>query len=131
MHNDSFHIIPLERRINSWFALMLVLSMLGQSLLPTFAFLRLDTNPGLWNEICSSYGARKLIDEQGKQQAPAHHVDCPLCLHIVGDVVLSTASASTALHLIFLSEITLFLNPQQFFSRHIFTSQARGPPAFN
>jgi len=117
-----------------WLALWVLLAMLGQSVLPTLAYLRSDTAPELWNEICSVYGARKFAastTDTAKDHAPAKHADCPLCLHLFSDVILAKQSFSAAFHLLLLNEISIILSPRHFISQRSFAPEARGPPKIN
>jgi hypothetical protein len=128
---------PLNRnadRLSIWIALALLVAMLGQSVLPTWASMRSDTNPGLWNEICSVYGNRQIRSaeaDSSKQQTPAHHVDCPLCLHIFGDIDLATHQASATRHLLFLNAVVAVICTEPNYFSAAFRPEARGPPQFN
>lgn len=123
--------------IASW----LVLAMLGQSLLPSFAYARAAYNPEFWNEICSVAGVRRKGAETRSEAStdtnakstnvPMQHADCPLCLHLGGDIILDTPALSASMHLLFLNAI---IEPQSSYFLFLLRSlkpEARGPPAFN
>jgi hypothetical protein len=130
--------IPQEHhtsnRLPAWIALWVLLAILGQSVLPTLAYLRSDVAPSLWNEICGVYGPRQATADPSdtpKDKAPAHHADCPLCLHMFSDIILAGPNASAAFHLLFLTEFGIIADPQQFISRLSLVAEARGPPNLN
>jgi len=119
---------------SAWIAMCVVLAMLGQSLLPTLAYVRSNSNPGLWDEICSVYGVRvveKTVGAPDSDQVPGHHADCPLCLHVFNDIVLDTPTASISLQLLFLNEIRYVFALHHFTDQRSIIPEARGPPAAN
>ncbi|TDK68672.1 DUF2946 family protein [Sapientia aquatica] len=116
-----------------WFAIWVMLCLLGQSLLPSFAFAQADSNPRLWDEICSVYGARsttadKSHDADSKLPAPTHHAECPLCLHVFNDVTLSTPTAIPSFHLVLLQQLGYQAPQLASAIQPISSAQARAPP---
>ena len=105
-----------------------MLAMLGQSVLPTLAYVRSNSNPGLWDEICSVYGAREQSATPQNDQTPAHHASCPLCLHVFNDTVLDTPIAVLSLHLLLINEIRYITAPRYFTDSRKVIPDARGPP---
>ena len=108
-----------------------MIAMLGQAILPTLVYLRSNSNPGLWDEICSVYGVRQKVVAPDGDQTPAKHADCPLCLHAFNDIVLGTTVASFSLHVLFLNEISNVFALRYFTHLRSIIPEARGPPALN
>jgi hypothetical protein len=80
-------------RFTSWMVRWALLCIIGQALLPTVAYLRSNADAGLWTEICSVYGPKQVVVADGdRQPTTVPHVDCPLCLHVFNDFILSTAT---------------------------------------
>ncbi|MET3107381.1 hypothetical protein AAKU67_001550 [Oxalobacteraceae bacterium GrIS 2.11] len=116
-------------KLRTWISLWALVGLLGQAMLPTLAYLRSDSTPGLWAEICSVYGVRQNTTSDDK--VPMQHADCPLCLHIFSDVILAAADFSQPLQLLFFKEISSAAIQQQFFGRRTVTAEARAPPEFH
>lgn len=114
----------------AWLAILLLLVMLGQAVLPTMASMQAGSSPALWDEICSVYGGRQTGPDNNDPAPVGHHISCPACLHMVGDLVLATALSAIALRLFLLREVSgpSFLAALPYSLR--FTPQARAPPAF-
>jgi len=122
---------PAANKLTTWLALWLMVTMLGQALLPTVAYMRSDANPGLWDEICSVYGVRKNTVQAPSDQLPSHHADCPLCLQVFHDTILDAPLVAVTFHLLFLNQISLIAPASHPVNQRTIIPEARGPPDFN
>ena len=134
MLKSLFHIKPQQR--SAWLAMWVVICFLGQALLPTFAYTQSDSNPRLWDEICSVYGSKSINAEKqsitgsSKNSAPTSHVDCPLCLHVFNDIVIEHIALTPQFYLLLISQLSFTVAT---FTHPIWrtsTPEARGPPVF-
>ena len=126
---------PAQRRNNTlihWFALWMMVCMLGQSLLPTLVYARSASRPGLWNEICSVYGARSIstkISTELPDTPPTNsHAECPLCLQILHDVIPDQPAPRAQIQIILFRILHADSIPALLATADVFVAQARGPP---
>jgi hypothetical protein len=118
---------------SSWLAMWVLVCLLCQTLLPSFAYAQSDSNPRLWDEICSIYGSRSTLSDQStdassKNSAPSHHADCPLCLHIFNDVTLSNPTAAPNFLVLLLKQLSYKAQALTYLIQPTSITEARGPP---
>ena len=122
-------LISSANRSPVWLAMLLLLVLLGQVLLPTVASLRATSSPALWDEICSVYSERQTGAGDNHPVPNGHHVSCPACLHMVGDLILAATQPITNLRLFLLREVG---QPDVATTRPLLlrlVPQARAPPS--
>ena len=127
---QKFHRPSTASRSPAWLAVVLLLVMFGQSLLPTVASIRAGSSPALWDEVCSVYSPHVSGAASHNQGPATHQVSCPACLHMVADIIFTASQAPTVLSLILLREIS---HPNLLASSHYarrITPKARAPPYF-
>lgn len=129
--HHSSNPLTTAARFNSWLALWVMLAMLGQALLPTLGYLRSNSSPELWNEICSVVGVRQKSQSENDAPTTAPHADCPLCLQVFHGAILDTAQVSTLAVFVLLSHISFTVTEQHSFKLRAALPEARAPPEFN
>ena len=130
-----WHLTPLRKakKLTTWIATWVMLSLLCQTIIPTVAYARSDLNPGLWNEICSAYGSRQVSSDNSApgDSGSSHHADCPLCLNIFNDIIPGNSVLVPEFYLLLVNEIGNDVYFNHHFTYRATVPEARGPPIFN
>ena len=121
-------------KLTASLAMLVMVTFLCQLILPTVAYLKSNSRPNLWNEICSVDGNRNTAENKGAARpdsTPTRHTDCPLCWHLTAATILDTPTATHTVHFLFLNVIQFILITAPAYNRQLLIQESRGPPAFN
>lgn len=127
----TLYIRRRTQKLTTWLSMLLVLCLLGQALIPTFAYVRSAEDSRLWDQICSVYSNRTAEKSAPPVSGAGHHVDCPLCLHVFNDIILSNPVVTAPLHWLLVKQLRFSSLYHFHITQPKVAFQARDPPLFN